>query len=123
MIATPLNQHIFKYFRYQAIFGGTIDTQVDGAPPNDQDYAYQDIQSQLSKTKKRVKTMMITLEAQNKLLKVLARKIDPGSFEEIEDLEELVMPQSMQVDYATPQQAIELDTGTETDQVLGKPSL
>ena len=40
---------------------------------------YQNVQQQLSKTKKRVKTLVSVIQAQNSLLTHLARKIDPGT--------------------------------------------
>ena len=51
-----------------------------GLPANDKDSdlsEYTEVRKQLDKTKKRVKTLVNVIEAQNTLLRRLARKIDP----------------------------------------------
>lgn len=51
-----------------------------GLPSDEQDSnlpEYTEVRKQLDKTKKRIKTLVNVIDAQNKLLRRLARKIDP----------------------------------------------
>lgn len=64
-----------------ALFGIKSFSRLDfGLPTNGTDSEmseYTEVRKQLDKTKKRVKTLVNVIEAQNALLRRLARKIDP----------------------------------------------
>ena len=63
-----------------------------GLPANEQDTdssEYTEVRKQLDKTKKRVKTLVNVIEAQNALLRRLARKIDPQAEMDARSLEQI----------------------------------
>ena len=69
--------------RFMAFLGMHNFSKLDfGLPANEVDSdlsEYTEVKKQLDKTKKRVKTLVNVIEAQNTLLRRLARKIDPDA--------------------------------------------
>lgn len=63
-----------------------------GLPGNEKDSdqsEYNEVRKQLDKTKKRVKTLVNVIEAQNTLLRRLAKKIDPEAEMDARSLEQI----------------------------------
>ena len=68
--------------RLLACIGVKRTSKLDfGLPSEEEDSnlsEYTEVRKQLDKTKKRIKTLVNVIDAQNTLLRRLARKIDPG---------------------------------------------
>lgn len=84
---------LFYYFRFMALLGIKYFSKRDfGLPGNEKDSdlsEYNEVRKQLDKTKKRVKTLVNVIEAQNTLLRRLARKIDPEAEMDARSLDQI----------------------------------
>lgn len=79
--------------RFKARLGIRHSSKLDfGLPVEEGDsnlYDYNQVKKQLDKTKKRIKTLVNVIDAQNTLLRRLARKIDPVGEMDSHNLEEV----------------------------------
>ena len=91
------------YSRFLARLGIKKSSKLDfGLPADEEDSSsseHGEVRKQLHKTKRRLKTLVNVIEAQNILLRRLARKIDPGAEMDARRFDD-ISPKSMEEDQA-----------------------